>query len=164
MKVSEVMAGITPSESYAGFATNDDFILAIQTETSQATEKDYTVVQGGVTAHEAALNPQTTDTQYLRTGLTTTKTGNQRTFAISGERMEGDAFQEFALSNKIKFGHGSTVVVPYVYFCMLTGKGEKGTAALIVNDDQTGEAGTNAGFSADLKATATPAEYTYTAE
>ena len=163
MKVSEIMEGITPNAEYSGFATNDDFILAVKTEDSQTKETDYTVVQGGVTSHEAALNPQSTDAQYIRTGLVSTKTGTQRTFAVSGERLEGDAFQEFCLSHKIKFGHGSAVVVPYVYFSMLTGKGEKGNVALIVNDDQTGEAGSNAGFSADLKATATPTEYTYSA-
>lgn len=163
VKVSDVMAGHTPSPSYAGFATNDDFVLAIQIDEEQATEKDYIVVQTGVTGHEASLNPVTTDSQYIRTGLVTTKTGTQRTFAISGERYEGDAFQDFCMSHKIKFGHGSEVVVPYVYFSMLTGKGEKGTAALIVSDDQTGEAGSNAGFSAELRSTTTPTEYTYSA-
>lgn len=162
MKVSELMAGITPKPDYEGFATNDDFVLAVKI--GEATEEaDYTVVQTGITSHEAALNPQTTDSQYIRTGLVTTKTGTQRSFAVSGERYEGDAFQGFCMSHAIKFGRGNEVVVPYVYFSMLTGKGEKGAVAIIVNDDQTGEAGANAGFSADLKSTSTPTEYTYSA-
>lgn len=162
MKVSELMAGITPSASFAGVETNDDFVLAIKTEESQTTEKDYTVVQAGITSHEASLNPQTSDSQYIRTGLVTTKTGTQRNFAISGDRYAGDEFQDFCMSHAIKFGKGAKVVVPYVYFSMLTGKGEKGKAALIVNGDQSGDAGSNASFSADLKSTAEPAEFTYT--
>lgn len=163
MKVSELMAGVTPSPEFAGIETNDDFVLAIQTDAEQATEKDYTVVQSGVTSHAASLNPQTADSQYIRTGLVTTKTGTQRSFAIAGDRFAGDDFQDFCMSHAIKFGKGSKIVVPYVYFSMLTGKGEKGTAALIVNDDQTGDAGSNASFSADLKSTAEPIEYTYSA-
>ena len=162
--VSSLMAGKTPSSSYDGFETNDDFVLAIQTEAETQTDPDdYIVVQTGITGHEASLNPVTTDAQYIRTGQVTTKTGTQRTFSISGERHAGDAFQDFCMSHKIKYGHGSAVVVPYVYFSMLTGKGEQGTAALIVSDDQTGEAGSNAGFSAELRSTAEPTEYTYSA-
>ena len=29
MKVSELMAGYTPSDDFAGFATNDDWVLAV---------------------------------------------------------------------------------------------------------------------------------------
>lgn len=163
-KVSEIMAGVTPDPEYAGIATNDDFILAIQTEESQTTEKDYIVVQGGVTSHEATLNAESSESQYIRTGKVTTKTTTQRQFAVSGDRMEGDPFQKFALSNKIKYGHGQTVVVNYVYFCMLTGIGEKGQVSIVVNEDQTGEAGENASFSADLMGIGTPEDYTYTAE
>ena len=78
--------------------------------------------------------------------------------------MEGDPFQAFVMSNKIKFGHGQSVVVPYVYFSMLTGIGEKGKVSIIVNEDQSGEAGENAGFAADLMAVGTPEDYTYSAE
>lgn len=158
------MAGITPNPEYAGIATNDDFLLAIKTEEGQATEKDYTVVQGGVTSHEATLNAETSDSQYIRTGKVTTKTSTQRQFSVSGDRMEGDDFQKFCLSNKIKYGHGQGVVVPYIYFSMLTGVGEKGNVSIVVNEDQTGEAGENAGFAVDLMAQGTPEDYTYNAE
>ena len=63
MKVSELMAGVTPNPEYAGIATNDDFVLAIQTKESQTTEKDYTVVQGGVKSHAATLNAESSDSQ-----------------------------------------------------------------------------------------------------
>ena len=164
MKVSEVMQGKTPNPEFEGFATNDDFILAIQTEAeSQTTEKDYTVVQKGVTSHEASLDAETDDKQYIRTGKVTTKTGTARTFSVSGDRYVGDPFQDFCNDLKIKFGTGNAVVVPYVYFCILTGKGEKGKVSVIVNEDQTGDAGENAGFSVDLTAQGTPEEYTYNA-
>ncbi|MGN0975887.1 MAG: phage tail tube protein [Gemmiger sp.] len=163
MKVSELMKGITPDPTFEGFATNDDFVLAVKTEADQTTPNDYTVVQLGVTGHEGSLNPETSDNQYIRTGKVTTKTGVQRKFAISGDRYEGDDFQDYCMSHKIKFGHGQEVVTDYVYFSMLTGKGEKGKVTVIVNEDQTGEAGSNAGFSVDLTGTHTPTEYTYTA-
>lgn len=163
-KVSEIMAGVTPDPEYEGIATNDDFILAIQTdESSQTTEKDYIVVQGGVTSHEATLNAEQAESQYIRTGKVTTKTTTQRQFAVSGDRMEGDPFQKFVLDNKIKYGHGQKVVVNYVYFSMLTGIGEKGKVSIIVNEDQTGEAGENASFSVDLMGVGTPENYTYSA-
>lgn len=49
MKVSELMAGYTPSDDFAGFATNDDWVLAVGINLEEeATEKDYTVVQMGI--------------------------------------------------------------------------------------------------------------------
>ena len=47
---------------------------------------------------------------------------------------------------------------------MLTGKGEKGTASIIVNSDGGGNAGENSSISIDLKSVGTaPTEYTYSA-
>lgn len=162
-KVSEIMADVTPDPEYEGIATNDDFILAIKTEESQSTPGDYIVVQGGVTSHEATLNAESAESQYIRTGKVTTKTTTQRQFSVSGDRMEGDPFQNFVLSNKIKYGHGQSVVVDYVYFSMLTGKGEQGKVSIVVNEDQTGEAGENASFAVDLMGVGTPTDYTYVA-
>lgn len=164
MKVSELMAGVTPSEEYAGIATNSDFVLAIQTNADQLTEKDYTVVQGGVISHEASLNAETSENQYIRTGKMTTKTGAQRLFTVTGNRMEGDPFQQFVMANKIKFGYGQAVVVPYVYFSMLTGVGEKGKVSIVVTSDQTGEAGENASFEIEMTSTEIPQDYTYISE
>ena len=165
MNVSEVIqaTGITPSGTYKGIEMADDFILAIQTESTQTKETDYIVCQDHVKGHPASLNPATKDANYVRTGKATSKTGNQRSFAVEGDRCMGDDFQDFVLSNQIKYGTGSDVEVPYVWFSIRTGKGEKGVVTIIVNDDAGGNPGDNASFKLDLKATGTPTEYTYSA-
>ena len=113
MKLSELMAGITPSASYAGPAQTDDFVLAVDIAESASQKKgDYVVVQDGITAVDPQLNPETTDKTYIRTGKSTAKTANQRTFNISGDRQHGDAFQDFVCGHAIKFGLGKTVVKP----------------------------------------------------
>lgn len=165
MKLSELMAGYTPSESYAGVANNDDFVLAIDiAESPGSSVGDFVVVQTGVSSVDAQLSPETQEKTYIRAGKSSTKTSTQRTFALSGDRMHGDAFQDFALSFKIKFGTGQKVIKPYVYFSLLTGKGEKGTASIIVNSDGSGEAGSTSEISIDIKATAVPEEFTWSAE
>jgi len=76
----------------------------------------------------------------------------------------GDPFQDFAMSHKIKYGTGQTVIRPYVYFCILNGKGEKGRASIIVNSDGAGNAGDSAEVDIEIrKAGEQPEEYTYTA-
>ena len=108
------------------------------------------------------LTGSSAPTQYIRTGNTTDKTGTQRTLAVNGDRCVGDAFQDFVLSHKIKYGTGSDVIVPYIYFSLRTGKGEKGSAAIIVTSDVGGAAGSKATFACDVKATGTPDEFDYT--
>jgi len=164
MKLSDLMTGKTPSASFEGFANNDDFVLAVDTTGSAASPGDYAVVQVGVTHHEASINTDTKDSQYIRTGKVTNKTGAQRTFKVEGDRYIGDDFQDWALSLATQFGVGSTVVRKYVYFNILTGKGEQGSVVVVVSDTQSGDAGGNAGFSADMTSTATPTDYTYGAE
>ena len=64
MKISELMAGVTPNASYEGWVTADDWVLAIDTRPSAeaATEvKDYEVVQMGVEGLDANLNPETSE-------------------------------------------------------------------------------------------------------
>ena len=162
MKLSALMAGYTPSAEFAGVATNDDFVLAVDIGgTASGTIGDYVVVQTGVSAVDAQLSPETEEKTYIRAGKATTKTATQRTFKLSGDRMHGDEFQDFALSFDIKFGTGQKVIRPYVYFSLLTGKGEKGTASIIVNSDGSGEAGSTAEIDIDIMATAAPAEYTW---
>ena len=53
------------------------------------------------------------------------------------------------------------MIKPYVYFCMLTGKGEQGLISIVIDEDPSGAAGSNAGIKATLTAKGTPAEYTY---
>lgn len=165
MKVSELMKDYTPSTTYEGFATNDDWVLAVGINLAEnATENDYTVVQMGISGLDPQMNPVTKDSKYIRTGLSTTKTGTQRTFAISGDRYIGDPFQDHCFSLSVAHGTGQTVIVPYVYFSVLTGKGEKGTASIIVNSDGGGNAGENSAISIDLRSVGKkPVDYTYTA-
>ena len=115
-----------------------------------------------VKEHSGSLNATTEDSQYIRTGNVTDKTGTQRTLAVNGDRCVGDAFQDFVLSHKIVYGTGSDVIVPYIYFSLRTGKGEKGSAALIVTSDVGGAAGSKATFACDVKAIGTPEEFTFT--
>ena len=163
MKVSELMKGRELNPDFADITTNDDWVLAIKTEEAQTTENDYTVVQGGVTSHAASINSETSDSQYVRTGKQTTRTDAQRQFAVTGDRMIADPAQEFLLSLGMKFGTGQSVVVPYVYFNIFTGKGEKGSVTVNVTEDQGGDAGGNSTFAIDLMGTAKPEEYTYAA-
>ena len=145
MKLSELMATHTPSSTFEGFVTNDDFVLAIDCSADgSATVKDYAVAQLGVTGLDANLNPITQDKTYIRAGQSTMKTGNQRAFKVSGDRYIGDDFQDFALSHAVMYGTGSAVIRKYVYFCLLNGKGETGEASIIVNSDGSGSAGESA--------------------
>nr|DAK39519.1 MAG TPA: hypothetical protein [Caudoviricetes sp.] len=157
------MAGYTPSDEFAGFATNDDWVLAVGINLEEeAAEKDYTVVQMGIAGLDPQMNPVTQDKQYIRTGLSTSKTGTQRTFSITGDRYIGDAFQDYCFGLDIAHGVGQAVVVPYVYFSVLTGKGEKGQVSIIVNSDGGGNAGENSAISIDLRSVGTkPTAYSY---
>lgn len=163
MTVSEAItkSGITPSASYTGIETANDFVLAFQIESTQTKESQWIVCADHVKEHSGSLNATTEDAQYIRTGNVTEKTGTQRTLAVNGDRYVGDAFQDFLLSHKIAFGSGQSVVVPYVYFSLRTGKGEKGEGALILTSDVGGSAGANATFAADFKGIGTPAEFDY---
>lgn len=163
MKLSELMQGFTPSATYAGEVTNADMVLAVDcSEDGSADVADYCVVQVGVTGLDAQLNPTTKDSHYLRAGQSTTKTGSQRAFSVSGDRVTGDEFQDFTLSHKIKYGVGAAVMRAYVFFCLLNGKGEKGMASIIVNSDSAGEADGNAEVDIEIrKAGSQPTEYTY---
>ena len=167
MKLSELMKDVTPNAQYTGWTTNDDFVLAIDLTpgAAQATEESaYGVVQMGVAGLDAQMNPVTQDKQYIRAGQSTQKTGTQRSFTISGDRYVGDEVQDYIFSHDIKYGTGNTVVTNYVYFNILTGKGEKGTCSIIVNSDGGGNAGESAGIYVEFKKIgSTPTEYTYSA-
>ena len=160
MKLSELMKNHTPNPDYEGFVTNDDFVLAMDCteDGSAASPAEYDVVQLGVAGLDAQMNPITQDKTYIRAGQSTTKTGTQRSFAVSGDRYVGDAFQDFVLGHAVKYGTGNAVIRPYVYFCLLNGKGEEGRASVIVNSDASG----NAGIDVEIRKSGdVPAEYTY---
>lgn len=162
--VSTLMAGYTPEPEYEGWVTNDDWVLALGITGEESSEKDYVVAQMGVVGLDAQLNPVTQEKQYIRAGQSTQKTGTQRTFAITGDRYIGDKFQDHCFSHKILYGTGQSVIVPYVYFNVLNGKGEKGTCSIIVESDGSGEAGNTSEISIMCqKVGANPTEYTYAA-
>lgn len=164
MTVSETVKGlgITPSSDYSGIENTDDFVLAICTEDSKKeTVGDWIVCADHVREHSGALNASTSDNTYIRTGPVTTKGSVQRTLTINGDRYHGDAFQDFILSHKMLYGTGQSVILPYVYFSLCSGKGEKGEAVFIVTSDVGGSAGAIATFACDVKGIGTPAEFDY---
>lgn len=168
MKLSELMAGVSVNPTFTGFVTNDDWVLAVDCGESAAADfesvSDFAVVQMGVAGLDSNLNPITQDKTYLRAGQSTAKTGNQRSFSVSGDRYIGDAFQDFVLSHAVKYGTGQSVVRKYVYFNIITGKGESGEVVIIVNSDGSGEAGNSSEIDIELKKSgANPAEYTWIA-
>lgn len=166
MTLKELMQGRNPDAAFEGYVTNDDFVLAVDCSEAGdgADPSSYAVVQMGVTGLDSQMNPVTQDKQYIRAGQSTTKTGTQRSFAVSGDRYVGDTFQDFALSHKVKYGTGNTVIRNYVYFCVLNGKGEQGRASIIVNSDGAGDAGESAEIDIEIKkAGDQPTEYTYAA-
>lgn len=167
MKLKELMATHNPKVNFEGFVTNDDFVLAVDCSADgKLTDPgEYDVVEMGITGLDAQMNPVTQDKQYIRAGQSTTKTGTQRSFAVSGDRYIGDAFQDFAQSHAVKYGTGNAVIRNYVYFCILNGKGERGQVSIIVNSDGAGDSGESAEIDIELrKAGSLPVEYTYGAE
>lgn len=166
MKLSELMANATINPDFEGYVTNDDYVLAVDCGVSAAADfteaENFAVVQLGVTGLDSNLNPITNDKTYIRAGQSTMKTGNQRSFSITGDRYTGDEFQDFALSHDIKYGTGQTVIRKYVYFNIVTGKGESGECSIIVNSDGSGEAGNSAEIDISLnKSGAAPTEFSY---
>lgn len=165
MTVAETIAkvGITPSADYTGVETADDFVFAIcRPEDTAEKVTAWIVCADHVKEHSGAINASTSDDVFIRTGTVTTKGATQRTLAVNGNRCVGDPFQDFLLSHKIRYGSGSDVIVPYVYFSLRTGKGEKGSCALVLTSDVGGSAGGAATFACDVKGIGTPAEFDYT--
>lgn len=164
MLLKDLMTGLNPDADYEGWVTNDDFVIACDiSETQDAIPGDYAVAQTGVAGLDAQLNPTTEEKIYIRAGQSSQKTSTQRTFAITGDRYIGDAFQDFVFSHAIKFGTGNSVIVKYVYFNMKNGKGEQGEVTVIVNSDGAGNAGESSAIDIALnKVAANPADYAWT--
>lgn len=165
MLLSTLMASITPNPDYTGWVTNDDMVFAIDMDPTAATataEEAYAVVQMGIEGLDANLNPVTQEKQYIRAGKSTLKTGAQRSFKITGDRYIGDDAQDYILKNASIYGVGNTVVTNYVYYNVLTGKGEKGQVSIIVNSDGGGNSGEAAAIDVEFKKVgSTPADYTW---
>lgn len=167
MKLSELMENYSPKADYEGWVTNDDYVFAIDLEPggSGATDvSNYAVVEMGISGLDSQMNPTTQDKQYIRAGQNTMKTGTQRSFTVSGDRYVGDEAQDYCLAHATKYGTGNKVVTDYVYFNVLTGKGEKGQCSIIVNSDGSGNAGESSAIDIEFKKQGkTPTEYTYAA-
>lgn len=165
MKISELMQGKTPNADYEGWVTNDDWVFAIDltpTSDSATDVKDYAVVQMGIEGLDAQLNPVTVDKTYIRAGQSTQKTGNQRSFTVSGDRYIGDDAQDYIFKHAVKYGTGNSAITNYVYFNILNGKGEKGQVSIIVNSDGAGNAGESSSIDVEFKKIGNiPTEYTY---
>lgn len=165
MKISELMQGKTPSADYEGWVTNDDWVFAIDLKPnsdSVTDVKDYAVVQMGIEGLDAQLNPVTVDKTYIRAGQSTQKTGNQRSFTVSGDRYIGDEAQDYIFKHAVKYGTGNSAITNYVYFNILNGKGEKGQVSIIVNSDGAGNAGESSSIDVEFKKIGNiPTEYTY---
>lgn len=163
MNLAELMQDTAPSASLAGIATADDFVFALDFENNpDADPNTYLVAQEGLTEVSGAMSTQTQSNTYLRAGEVTTVTGHSKAFSLSGDRYRNDPFQEAILAHALKWGTGTSVIRPYVYFDMLTGKGEKGRVAISIEGDFANGAGGNAGISATFNVQGKPAEYTYT--
>ena len=162
MTVDELMTGLVPDGAFEGFSTADDMVLAIDFSNAAVSPGAYIAAQAGITEQSGQLAAQTQDAQYLRTGQVTVKTGTSRSFTVNGDRYNSDPFQDEILAHSMKYGTGQAVIRPYVYFNMLTGKGEQGSISIVVEDDLAGAAGENASFSAALTSTTKPVEYTFT--
>lgn len=163
MKLSELMKDVTPNPEFEGIVTAGDMVLAIDFEGEGTTPGNFIVADGGITEQSGALEAKTAESTYLRGGTTSSKTGTKRTFTVAGDRFAADEFQDALLAHKVKYGTGQKVIKSYIYFNMLTGKGEQGKLSIAVEDDAGGEAGSNATWSATLTAVGTPTEYTYSA-
>lgn len=161
MKVSELMAGHTPDPTFEGITNTDDYVLAVDFTGKASDPGEFLVAQEGITEHSGALEAETQDARFIRGGKQNIKTGTQRTFTLSGSRYIGDDFQDALMAHELKYGTGKSVIKPFVYFNLLTGKGERGLISIAVESDPSGAAGENAGISATLSANGTPTEYTY---
>lgn len=163
MTVAELMKGITINPEATGAVTNDDIVFAIDiSETKDAEIYDYIVAQTYIGGVNASYSPDTTDSQYIRSGKSTTKTATQATYAITGDRYIGDPFQDFVLSHAMIYATGEQARIPYVKFNMINGKGEKGIGTVIVNSDGSGTAGTNSTIDIEIrKSGANPEEFQY---
>ena len=163
MKLSEDMAAVAASVSATGERTGRQMVLAIDCSAEgDATVANYAVVANHIENHGAALKAKTVDKSYIGEGDSTLKTSTQRTFNVTGQLLRGDEFQDFVTSHAIKYGVGTEIVRPYVYFDPGTGDGETGNLAIIVNNDGAAAASEPADIDITLAVAGTPDEYTHT--
>lgn len=163
MYLKTLFDGVETSSEFEGFVTADNMVLAVDISAEQNADiDDYAVAQAGLKSTSGSLNPEKKTNAYIRAGKSTTKTGNQRTVSFEADRYVGDPFQDFALSHDMKYAIGQKAVVNYVYFNMLTGKGEKGQGTLLIDTDASGNAEENLSISGSIEKTGSaPVEFNY---
>ena len=160
MFLKDLMKNYTPNSNFKGELMADDFVLAIKVSSTSDKIADYAVVQEHVEGVDSALNSETSDKQYIRGGKSSSKKSTQRSFTVTGDRFIGDEAQDYM--DKVKYKNGNDAVVPYVYFNVKNGKGEKGTVTIAVDKDGGGNSCDTAGISIKLSENgALPEDYTY---
>lgn len=164
MFLSDYMAVVAASVSASGERTGRQMVLAVDCSAEgNADVANYAVVANHIENHGAALKPKTVDKSYIGEGDSTLKTSTQRTFSVTGQLLRGDDFHDFVTSHAIKYGVGTEIVRPYVYFDPGTGEGETGELAIIVNNDGAAAASDPADIDVLLAVAGRPDEYTYAA-
>lgn len=164
MKLSEYMAALTAAEATGEYVGRDMVFAMDCSENGTATSiGDYAIAGPHVEDMGATLNPTSEDKSYIAEGDSTIKTSTKRSFTVTGQRLIGDTFQDFVCSFAIKYGKGSVVQRPYVYFHAGTKKGESGVVTILVKKDGAGAASATADIEVELQSCAIPVEYTYTA-
>lgn len=162
MTLDAYMAQIVAVEA-TGERIGRQMVLAVDTSTDGAGTDagDFTVVAYHIDNVGAALSPTSTDKSYIGEGESTVKTGTKRSFAITGNRLVGEPFQDFCLSHGIKYGVGSDVQRKYVYFDAGTLEGEQGTATITVTKDGAAGASDPTEVEITLNVNGTPESYSY---
>lgn len=160
MLLKDLMKDYTPNSDFTGELMADDFVLAIKVSSTSDKIADYAVVQEHIEGVDSALNSETSDKQYIRSGKSSSKKSTQRSFTVTGDRFIGDEAQDYM--DKVKYKNGEEACTSYVYFNLRNGKGEKGIVSIAVDKDGGGNSGDNAGISIKLsKNGALPEDYTY---
>ena len=164
MKLSEYMAALTAAEATGEYVGRDMvFAMDCSEDGKAASIGDYAIAGPHVEDMGATLNPTSEDKSYIAEGDSTIKTSTKRSFTVTGQRLIGDEFQDFLCSFAIKYGKGSVVQRPYVYFHAGTKKGERGVVTILVKKDGAGAASATADIEVELQSCAIPTEYTYAA-
>lgn len=165
MTVAELIAlSGAPDPAWEGAEMVDDICLAINpTPGTAADPNTYLVAQGQVSETNSTITSNTTTTTYIREGETTETTSVGRSFSVIGDRLIGNAFQDFLLDVDMLYAIGEAKVIEYCWFNINNGKGEIGKASLAVNSEGGGAAGAKSAFDITLNAIGKPQKYTYAA-
>lgn len=89
------------------FQLMNDYLLEINI-TPRAAEPTWAKLADGISGYEPSGNEETDQTQYMsgKGYATTTVTGKQETYSISGHRLTGDPAQDYIYSYPVKHGLG----------------------------------------------------------